>query len=255
MQRGRIEWFKRGCPMPSAGENEHAAFTGEGVLRVLSHSSQAFADRVEAGRLLADQLADVSGQNAVVLGIPRGGMVVARELAGRLDADLDLVLTRKLGAPGNPELAIGAISEEGQVIVDETLAGMVFADQEYIEQEKKRVLAELDRRRSVYRQIRPQVCLAGRLVVVTDDGVATGSTMQAALMAVRHQNPRKLICALPVGSQDAVNRLVRFADLLVCLRCPPVFQAVGRFYVQFDQTSDDQVLQILRQVAEQKGGQ
>lgn len=237
--------------------NDHGSqrnnIAGEAAIRIISRDSKPFANRAEAGRLLASQFADLRGQDVVVLGIPRGGVVVAEKLAEQLDADLDVVLTHKLGAPGNPELAIGSASEDGKLFLDKSLVSIVGASDHYIDQEKSRVLAQIRRRRETYRRIRPKVSLAERILVVTDDGVATGSTMQAALRSLRGQQPAKIICALPVGPQDTVTRLARYADILVCLRCPHVFQAVGRFYSEFDQTEDQQVLDILRQCDERKG--
>ena len=220
-----------------------------GTLRILSRSSQAFADRIEAGRQLALELKDLQGKSAVVLGIPRGGMIVARELAAALQADLDMVIARKIGAPGNPELAIGAISEDGNCFLDERVISLTRSSAAYIDRAKAGALAELRRRASLYRQVRPQVPLADRTVVVTDDGVATGSTMQASLWSARQEKPVKLIAALPVGPEETLTSLAEYADEVLCLRAPPFFDAVGRFYVHFDQTSDDELIEVLHQEA------
>jgi putative phosphoribosyl transferase len=216
-----------------------------GTTRILSHSSEPFVDRIEAGWRLAHELDDLRGRNAVVLGIPRGGVIIAWELASALDAELDIVLSRKLGAPGNPELAIGAIAEDGKVFLDDRVVALLRVPATYIERERERQVAEITRRSVRFRAARPQVALTGRTVIVTDDGLATGATMQAALWAARQERPERLICAVPVGPGDTIARLAPHADELICLRVPPVFIAVGQFYARFDQTDDEEVLEIL----------
>ncbi len=200
--------------------------------------------------MLAQELQACGGQDAVVLGIPRGGLVVAGEIARALNADLDVVFTRKLRAPGNPELAIGAVAEDGRVVLDEVAASSVGAMSDYIESEKTRVQAEIARRVSMYRKIRPKVPLAGRFVIVTDDGVATGATMQAALRAARQEGPQKLIAALPVGPEDTLRKLAEYSDETICLRSPSFFDAIGRFYTEFEQIEDEALLGLLQEKAE-----
>ncbi len=224
-----------------------------GNLRILTFSDEPFADRVDAGAALADELRPLCGAGAVVLGIPRGGVVVARELADALEAELDVVLTRKLGAPGNPELAMGAITETGRMFINKDVARMTGASEAYIEQARAEAMAELARRAAAYRPNRPRAKLDGRPVIVTDDGVATGSTMQAALWSLRNERPSRLICALPVAPEDTAHRLAADADELVCLRAPPYFHAVGQFYRDFSQTTDEEVIALLaRQAAGSK---
>jgi len=225
-----------------------------GKLSVLSDSSEAFRDRVEAGRLLGAQLAGRGLRNPVVLGIPRGGVVVGREVARAVGGALDIVLARKLGSPGNPELAIGAISEDGRLYLDERLASQVGADSAYVEEEKEQQLRGIARRAASYRSVRPKVTVRGRPTIVTDDGVATGATAQAALRAVRQEQPDALILALPVGPPETLRRLARDADEVLCLRGPAFFAAVGQFYVRFDQTEDAELLAILREEAIRAGG-
>jgi len=217
---------------------------------ILSDSGEPFHDRAEAGRLLGRELEARGLRNAVVLGIPRGGVVVGREVAHAINAELDIVIARKLGAPGNPELAIGAISEDGRLFVDERLASQVGADSAYIEEEKARQLREIARRAESYRKVRPKVNLRGRPAIVTDDGVATGATAQAALRAVRQEQPEVLILALPVGPPETLQRLARDADEVFCLRAPAFFAAVGQFYTAFDQTQDEELVQILQEEAD-----
>ncbi|RZN43933.1 MAG: phosphoribosyltransferase [Methanophagales archaeon ANME-1-THS] len=223
------------------------------TVRIVSRSSAPFSDRVEAGELLGRELQKFRGQSAVVLGIPRGGVIVAREVARALQAELDIMLSRKLGAPGNPELAIGAISEDGKLFLNTMLLSRVDAESRYIQQEKARQLAEIERRTALYRNIRPKVPLEGKLVIVTDDGVATGATMQAALWTVRQEGPKKLIAALPVGPEDTVMRLANDADELICLRSPPLFEAIGQFYKRFDQVGDEAVVEILKEEYKMEG--
>ena len=214
-------------------------------VRVISNSSARFLDRAEAGHLLAIELNGLKGRNAVVLGIPRGGIIVAQELARRLEADLDIVLSRKLGTPGQSELAMGSLSEDGSVFLNNDVVRTLGITDYEIEQEKVLQMEEIQRRSRLIRSVLPKTPLKGRLVVVTDDGVATGATMQAALWAVHQEKPQKVIAAFPVASEEAIYRLAADADEIVCLRQPALFYAVGQFYTQFTQVDDREVLQIL----------
>ena len=218
-----------------------------GILQIISKSSEPFGNRAEAGRLLACELHKYRDVKAIVLGIPRGGVIIANQIAKSLGVDLDVVLSHKLGAPANPELAIGAVCEDGTVFVDERLAQYVDADADYIEHEKERQLNEIARRVELYRQILGKIDLDGRVVIITDDGVATGATMQAALWAVRQEKPETIILALPVGSEDTVRRLSQAADETVCLKTPSSFDALRRFYMNFSQVEDTQLLEILKE--------
>ncbi len=218
-----------------------------GTLRILSNSSRAFSSRIEAGDLLGQQLKEFEGQKTVVLGIPRGGVVVAREIARAVHGELDMVLAHKLGAPGNPELAIGAVCEDGKLFVDEEISSQMGADDNYIKREKTRQLQEIARRVKRYRKVLPKLPLTGRIVVVTDDGVATGATMQAALWAVRQEGPQKVVAALPVGPQDTLEKLSQDADETICLQAPPFFSAISQFYAYFNQVEDEELLEILQQ--------
>jgi len=216
-----------------------------GKINIISRSSQPFRDRVEAGRLLGRELKGLGLKNPLVLGIPRGGVVIAREVAAELSADLDLIISRKLGAPQNPELAIGAIGEGGKLFLHDWLISELRINQSYIENERDLQLMEISRRKARYREILPREKIAGRDTIITDDGVATGATFQAALWTVRHENPGRLIAALPVAPEEAILKLAIDADEIICLRCPSLFSAVGQFYINFTQTSDDEVIQIL----------
>ncbi len=205
-----------------------------------------FQDRNEAGKLLAEELAWLRGQEElIVLGIPRGGVVVAYEVAKELDAPLDVYITRKIGAPYNPELAIGAVASDGTLVLDHTLVARVGASDEYVEEETERQRQEIVRRMAAYRGSRPAPQLEGRSVIVVDDGVATGATVLASLRAIQQRNPEQLVLAVPVGPADTLLKLSEEADRVVCLYTPEVFWAVGAFYAVFDQTSDAEVIRLL----------
>ncbi len=204
--------------------------------------------------MLAEQLEDYRGKNPVVLGILRGGLIVAQEIAIALDAEFDLVVARKLGAPGNPELAIGAITESGNLFLDEAIASRVGASSSYVEGQKTLAVTEIARRISLFRQIKRKVPLRDRTVIVADDGVATGATMQVVLMGLPQERPRTLTVALPLAPEDTLKRLVEYADHLLCLRCPIAFEAVGQFYRQFEQVEDDALVRLLREDAEGGSG-
>lgn len=224
-----------------------------GKARIISYNGEPFSERIEAGRLLAGELMKFRGKNAVVLGIPRGGIVIAREIALALEARLDIVLTHKLGAPGNPELAIGAITEDGNVFLNEALAGQLGAESSYVQQEKASQLSVIKRRVEQYRKVLPKVSLKDAIAVITDDGIATGATMKAALWAARKEHPERLIAALPVGPPDTIQDLAQDADEVICLRVPSFFAAIGQFYLDFSQVEDSEVLEILKQEAKKEG--
>jgi predicted phosphoribosyltransferase len=223
-----------------------------GNLHILSRSGEPFRDRLEAGRLLGYSLKSQRLQNPVILGIPRGGLVVAREVARMLDGELDIVLARKLRAPQNPELAIGSVSEMGKLFLDGALVTGLDISEEYITQEKDYQMAEIARRMALVRSVLPKTPLAGREVIITDDGVATGSTLQAALWATRHENPSRIVVALPVGPEDTVRHLSFDCDEMLVARVPSYFSAVGQFYIRFEQVEDEQVLDILREEAQRR---
>lgn len=222
-------------------------------LRIISRSNVPFNGREEAGMLLAEKLKGYGGQDSVVLGIPRGGIIIAEKIADSLGAELDIVLSHKLGAYFNPELAIGAISEDGKVFLNEEILSQVNVEPSYIEKEKAAQLAEMKERIQKYRKIRPKAPLKNKIVIVTDDGIATGATMQAALWAARQEHPKKLIAALPVGPMDSLERIAGDTDELLCLRVPAFFSAVGQFFLDFAQVTDEEVLKILAGHFEKKG--
>ncbi|GBD35672.1 Putative phosphoribosyl transferase [bacterium HR36] len=204
-----------------------------------------FRDRESAGQQLAAELKQRVWKDPVVLAIPRGGLVIGAALARVLPAELDVVLSRKLPAPGQPELAIGAVSEDGEVVLNRGLVERLEIDPDYITKETTRQLAEIRRRQALYRRVRPPAQLRGRSVIVTDDGIATGSTMIAALHAARLQQPAQLVVAVPVASPDRLSEVRRHCDEVICLLAPEDFWAVGQFYQEFPQLSDEEAVAIL----------
>ncbi len=204
-----------------------------------------FKDRSDAGRRLAARLASYSRPSPLVLGLPRGGLPVALEVAQALDAELDVLVVRKVGAPSNPEFAIGAVGEDGVVILDHAARRQLHLTSEHVDHLAALELHEVDRRVKAYRDGCLRLGIAGRNVIVVDDGLATGSTAAAAITVVRHFGAAHVLLAVPVGSSEAVERLSVMADEVVCLETPEPFYAVGQHYRVFDQVSDAEVIAIL----------
>jgi predicted phosphoribosyltransferase/dienelactone hydrolase len=204
-----------------------------------------FHDRIEAGHRLARALHAYQGRSPLILAIPRGAVPMGRALADELQGELDVVMVRKIGAPHNPEFALGAVDEGGWVYSN-PWAGSDPATLEYIESESRVQLDVMRRRRAQYTPGRAPVDPAGRIVIVVDDGLATGSTMIAALHALRSRKPARLICAVPVAPPDVLDKIGAYADEVVCLHTPADFQAVGQFYRHFDQVDDAEVIDVLR---------
>ncbi len=206
----------------------------------------AYADRSEAGRVLAAHLADLRGRDdVVVLGLPRGGVPVAAEVARALGAPLDVFVVRKLGVPGHRELAMGALASGGVRVLNDWVVRQAGLSAEQVEQVSAAEAAELARREASYRGERLPVDVAGRLVVLVDDGLATGATMRAAVAAVRALRPTAVVVAVPVGAPEACRTLAGEADRVVCVEQPEWFLAVGRHYQDFSQTTDDDVRRLL----------
>lgn len=205
-----------------------------------------FQNRLEAGRKLAEKLSEYGGRDVIVLAIPRGGVVIGYEVAKELNASLDIITPRKIGAPNNPELAIGAVTQNGSVILNPEVILYLGVPEKYIEQEKCRQIKEIERRMSKYRGDEVYPKLEDRIVILVDDGIATGATMRAAIASIRRQKPSMLIMAVPVGARDTIFSLKREVDKLVCLSTPEPFYAIGQFYRNFEQTTDDEVITLLQ---------
>lgn len=206
-----------------------------------------FRNREDAGRQLAARLADLADEGPVVLALPRGGVVVGAQIAAELNAPLDVLVVRKLGAPGRPELAIGAVTlgDGPQVVLNHDVVGALCVDDDYIKQETDRQLIELQRRLEAYRRGRPAVPIEGRTVIVVDDGIATGATARAGLVALGRGNVGRLILAVPVAPSETLQRMREEVDEVICLHTPMIFYAVGAFYGDFSQTTDEEVVALL----------
>lgn len=207
-----------------------------------------FSNRSEAASRLAKNLTGYEGKNPLILAIPRGAVPMAKIIADELGGEFDVVLVRKLRAPYSPEFAIGSIDESGWAYIAD-YAEEAGATQDYIEREKQEQLETMRRRRAQYTPVRPPIDPADRIVIVVDDGLATGATMISALHALRAKHPAKLICAVPVAPPDTVEKVKAYADEVICLETPVYFQAVGQFYTAFPQIEDDEVVEILRESA------
>lgn len=205
-----------------------------------------FRNRAHAAHLLAQMLISYKGRNPLVLGIPRGAVPMAKVIAEALDGELDIVLVRKISAPEEPELAIASVDETGQVYFSDDVSEMEI-DPEYIRSEAGKQLQILRGRRAQYRPFRSPINPAGRVVIVVDDGIATGATMLAALRVIREKKPARLIGAVAVAPAATVARLRNEADQIVCLKMPPEFYAVGQFFEDFSQVSDEEVIGNLRE--------
>ncbi len=208
-----------------------------------------FADRREAGRRLLERLRHLEGEKPVVLGLPRGGVAVAFEIAKGLKAPLDILLVGKIGVPWQRELALGAVAdgEDPEIVIDEALRAELRIETRYIEEETRRRLIEIERRRRLYRGEKAAIALAGRTVILVDDGIATGSTLFAALHRLRKARAGKIVLAVPVAPGDALQRLGPLVDELLCLRAPEPFIAVGAHYRDFAQVSDEEVVGLLEE--------
>ena len=206
----------------------------------------AFRDRAHAGRVLAASLAHLAGRDdVVVLGLPRGGVPVAHEVAVALGAPLDVLVARKLGVPGRPELAMGAVAGGGVRVLNQPVIDALAVPPGAVEEVAAREAAEVNRREQSYRPAQPPLDAAGRVVVVVDDGLATGASMRAAVTALRAQSPRRIVVAVPVGARETCEELAGEADEVVCARMLASFRAVGQWYDDFSQTTDDDIRALL----------
>jgi putative phosphoribosyl transferase len=212
-----------------------------------------FANRTEAGKQLAASLQNIS-KNALVLAVPRGGVVVGFEIAHALNIPLDLIITKKIGAPENSELAIGAVAEDGTFLMDGQLVAMMGVPPSYIKVEVERQKTEIKRRLKTYRGDAPNPEIANREVILVDDGVATGSTLKAALRSLCNRGAKTVVVAVPVGPADTVIELKKEADRVVCLLTPDPFYAIGQFYKDFEQTTDEEVIELLKRCRQELQG-
>jgi putative phosphoribosyl transferase len=229
-------------PRRTAGPRALALGTERPTVKAVT----GFRDRTHAGRLLAERLSEYAGRDdVIVLGLPRGGVPVAFEIARALDAPLDVFLVRKLGVPGHEELALGAIATGGTRVLNNQLVESLGIPREWIEAIDAEEMRELERRERAYRGDRPPPDLAGRTVILVDDGLATGSTMLAAVQAVRQAEPARVVVAVPVAPPEVCGGLREHAEEVVCLLTPPLFGGVGAWYSDFSQTTDEEVRKLL----------
>lgn len=215
-----------------------------------------FQNRTEAGKKIAIELLndlaierDVKEKNLTVLAIPRGGVVVGKELAQKLNCPLDVIITKKIGAPGNSELAIGAVGPGGEEVIDEELAERAGADEQYLKRQVVSVKRLVEEREKLLRKNREPLNLKDKMVIITDDGVATGVTMMAAIEVIRQHEPKKIIVAVPVIARDSLRKLGGLADAVIYLEAPELFFAVGQFYREFEQVSEEEVIELLKNEA------
>ncbi|MDO8840444.1 MAG: phosphoribosyltransferase [Parvibaculum sp.] len=206
-----------------------------------------FQDRRDAGRRLAAALGKYANEDPVILALPRGGVPLAFEIAKAFQAELDLLFVRKIGAPGQPELGIGAVVDglHPQLVLNERLAQLTQASDTYVNAQMARELDEIERRRKAYKKGAPPADVEGRVVIVVDDGIATGGTVKAALSGIGRSHPARLVLAVPVAPSETIEELKALADEVVCLAMPEPFRAVGLHYVDFTQTSDSEVEELL----------
>jgi len=205
-----------------------------------------FLNRQEAGEKLALKLKKYQDNpQTIILAVPRGGVVVGYELAKRLNLPLDIIITRKVGAPGNPEFALGAVTQEGQLILNKETLNYYNLDSDYLKKEAERQIQEIKRRLKKYRGAKPLVNLKDKIVIIVDDGIATGASIKAAIYSIKSQKPKRIILAIPVGPKETIEELRKEVDKIVCLKEPVIFFAVGQFYQSFEQVSDEEVKKLL----------
>lgn len=213
----------------------------------LKGKEMIFRDRKDAGRQLAGKLTQYRDKaDVIVLGLPRGGVTVAHEIAGALGCRLDILIVRKIGFPGNPELAAGAVSETGSVVFNEDIVSAYGVGKAYLERETSRQQEEIARRITLYRGGRGIPPLEGKTVILVDDGVATGATLKAAISTLKEERLARLVVAMPVASRSAAHELSAMVDEWVCLLAPAGFMAVGQFYSDFTQVEDEDVVAMLK---------
>ncbi|MBD3245308.1 MAG: phosphoribosyltransferase [Candidatus Moranbacteria bacterium] len=206
-----------------------------------------FQNRQQAAEKLAKKLIKFKNKDdVVIIALPRGGIILGQEIAGQLNAKLDITAPRKISAPGNKEFAIGAITEQGDAVLDEKIIQAYSINQKYIEQEINKETREAQRRLNLYRGEKKPVELKNKTVIIVDDGIATGSTIKACLKSIKNQNPRKIVIAVPVAPPDTLEKLKNKVDEIYCLITSSMFFAVGQFYQEFNQVSDQEVIDIMQ---------
>ena len=208
-------------------------------------------DRIEAGQKLAQKLKEVLGEEktpsqGLVLAIPRGGVVVGQQIAKTLNYPLDVIIVKKIGAPGNPELAVGAVGFIGESVIDEDLVARLGVEKDYLEKKITEIKNQIIIQGKEWRAGKEQLDLKNKIVVITDDGVATGATVKSAMEIARQANPQKIILAVPVIAKESLNEIENLADEMVYLEAPELFFAVGQFYQNFDQITDEEVKELLK---------
>ena len=204
-----------------------------------------FEDRRHAGKLLAETLVTMKIREPVVLAIPRGGVVVAYEVVIRLRCPMDVIIPRKIGAPFQPELAVGAVTEDGTIYVNKDIVAAIGVSESYLESEAQSQLREIKRRAQVYRKGAQPAEVSGKTAILVDDGVATGATMKAAILSLKKYSPKKIIIAVPVGAKETIDEFRKQVDEIVCLHVPESMYAIGEFYRNFEQTTDQEVVSFL----------
>jgi putative phosphoribosyl transferase len=206
-----------------------------------------FKDRKEAGKQLAQALEKYKNQpEAVVVGLARGGVIVAFEVAKALRLPLDVLVVRKIGAPGNEELALGAITEKGEAFYNERLVSMLHVSKDYLVQQGKKERQLAEKRSSLYRRGHPPIDLQGKTIILVDDGIATGATTRAAIKALKARKVKKMILAVPVAAPDSLHQLEKEVNEVCCLSSPSFFEAVGASYEHFDQATDEEIIRLLK---------
>ena len=205
-----------------------------------------FENRTSAGELLASKLAGFSSQNCLVLAIPRGGVVVGYEITQRLNCSLEVIITKKISAPGNPELAIGAVGSFGEPVINEEMVKNTGATSDYLSKQIVDVRKLIKGKESIFRKGKPPLVMTGKIVILVDDGIATGATMTAAIEILRQENPDRIVVAVPVIAKDALSSIEEKADEVVYLEAPELFFSLSQFYKEFPQVLDQEVIELLR---------
>jgi putative phosphoribosyl transferase len=202
-----------------------------------------FKDRVDAGQKLAEALSKYKGQDVIIFALPRGGVVLGYVIANTLNAPLDIIITRKIGYPGNEECAVCAVAEDGHMICDSN--GVSLVDAQWLDEQAEKEKDEAKRRREAYTKGRVPPRAEGKIAIIVDDGVATGLTLRLAIQELKHRNPKKIVVAVPVASPNAAEKILQETDELITLNIPPCFYAVGAHYERFPQLTDDDVIRFM----------